>query len=126
MSTKIKVGAVVTYGVNNEHYKVLCVAEHAKIATIIPARSADPADAFMVDTDHLFPVPDNPKLNRDYTSLQLAQARVKRENTLARLTEEYAACCCAYPIVSYRNVHGHDGGCPAAALKMKWREEGGT
>lgn len=55
-------------------------------------------------------------------------ARRAREARLRRLTEVFIACSCEYPLVTYRNGHGHgktaDGApCPAIAVLERHDEE---
>lgn len=46
---------------------------------------------------------------------RLARAKSIRERKLANFTAVYALCTCLYPLVRYRNGHGHSGDCPAIA-----------
>ncbi len=50
------------------------------------------------------------------TDRMKAKAKALRDKELAELTELYAACTCAYPITTYRNMHGHDDSCPAVKV----------
>lgn len=57
-----------------------------------------------------------------------ALAMRARMGKLRRLEEVFTACACLYPLVSYRNGHGHgtteDGKpCPAIAVIERHKEE---
>lgn len=123
MVTKVQQGDLVTYEGSDVVWKVLCLAPQVNMATIISATSTNPCDAFMVNADILVPRP-GAKLGREYPDVQLAQARRARVQSLNDQTVVFNACCCAWPVVKYHNRHGHDSGCPAAAIRMKQLEEG--
>jgi len=53
----------------------------------------------------------------------LARAARVRARRLARKTEVYGACACAWPVKVLRNGHGHDDACPAVAIVKRHREE---
>jgi len=57
------------------------------------------------------------------TEKELARAKRVREKRLARTTAMYQACTCMWPIVNYRNRHGHGDGCPAIELWQKFKDE---
>jgi hypothetical protein len=55
-------------------------------------------------------------------------AKKVRAKKLAQLTEIYNACECEYPLVSYRNLHGHGRTasgvpCPAITVWERQRHE---
>lgn len=62
------------------------------------------------------------------TQRRYTLAQKKRERNLQRATELLTSCKCEFPLVSYRNQHGHgtmiDGNpCPAIAVWARHREE---
>lgn len=60
---------------------------------------------------------------KQHSEKDLARAKRIRGIRLARKTAMYGACTCMWPIISYRNQHGHDGDCPAVELWKKFKEE---
>lgn len=62
-------------------------------------------------------------LLKDYDPKVLARAARARARSIDRQVAISGACCCAWPVVQYRNQHGHDGGCPAVDVWLRFRDE---
>jgi hypothetical protein len=58
-----------------------------------------------------------------YNEKDLARAKRARERKLERLKVIVEACNCCWPIIAYRNLHGHGEGCPAIAIWQRLRDE---
>lgn len=53
--------------------------------------------------------------------VELAQKR--RDKTLRRTQEIYAACVCSFPEQMWRNGHGHAEDCPAVEVIRRHEQE---
>lgn len=47
----------------------------------------------------------------------------KAEKKRKQMIREIEACTCEWPVVVFRNMHGHGPGCPAVALWERHRQE---
>lgn len=59
----------------------------------------------------------------EYSERDLARAKRARERKLEQMKALVETCTCCWPIVTYRNLHGHDSKCPYVELWQKWRDE---
>jgi hypothetical protein len=57
-----------------------------------------------------------------YNNKDLARAKRVRERKLEHLKAIVEACTCCWPVVVYRNLHGHGQGCPAIVVWQKARD----
>ncbi|MGB8273713.1 MAG: hypothetical protein WCF16_00405 [Alphaproteobacteria bacterium] len=53
----------------------------------------------------------------------LARAKRVRERKLERFQAMVAACNCCWPIINYRNRHGHSDDCPYVTLWQKLHDD---
>lgn len=62
-------------------------------------------------------------MSKNYDSKQLERAKRIRQLKLERLQKLVEVCNCCWPLVRYKNLHGHSDDCPYVELWSKWREE---
>lgn len=68
----------------------------------------------IVPRDHVTPL--ELQLSRIYPATDLTSARQVRQLRAQRATLVAETCVCAWPLVRFRNGHGHDSRCPAASI----------